>query len=46
MDIVIKGAAVGIIAALCALLIKKSNQDMGLAVAIAAKPGVSRWSAD
>ena len=36
MDIVIKGAAVGIIAALCALLIKKSNQEMGLVAAIAA----------
>lgn len=36
MDIIIKGAAVGIIAALCALLIKKSNQEIGLAVAIAA----------
>lgn len=36
MDIVIKCAAVGIIAALCALLIKKSNQEIGLAVAIAA----------
>lgn len=36
MDIVIKGAAVGIIAALCALLIKKSNQEIGLVAAIAA----------
>ena len=36
MEIVIKGAAVGTVAALCALLIKKSNQEMGLAVAIAA----------
>ncbi len=36
MDIVIKGAAVGIIAALCVLLIKKSNQEIGLALAIAA----------
>ena len=36
MEIVIKGTAVGIISALCALLIKKSNQEMGLAVAIAA----------
>ena len=36
MEIVIKGAAVGIIAALCALLIKKSNQEMGLVAAIAA----------
>lgn len=36
MDIVIKGAAVGIISALCALLIKKSNQEIGLVIAIAA----------
>lgn len=36
MDIVIKGAAVGIISAICALLIKKSNQEIGLVVAIAA----------
>lgn len=36
MDIVIKGAAVGMISALCALLIKKSNQEIGLVVAIAA----------
>lgn len=36
MDIVIKGAAVGIISAVCALLIKKSNQEIGLVIAIAA----------
>lgn len=36
MDIVIKGAAVGIISALCSLLIKKSNQEIGLVIAIAA----------
>ncbi len=46
MDIVIKGAAVGIIAALCALLIKKSNQDMGLAVAIAAAAVICIASAE
>lgn len=36
MDIAIKGAAVGIISAVCALLIKKSNQEIGLVIAIAA----------
>ena len=36
MDIVIKGAAVGIISSVCALLIKKSNQEIGLVIAISA----------
>ncbi len=46
MDIVIKGAAVGIIAALCALLIKKSNQEMGLVAAIAATAVICIASAE
>lgn len=36
MEIVIKASAIAIISALCILLIKKSNQEIGLAAAIAA----------
>lgn len=35
MDIVIKSSAVAVIAALCILLIKKSNQELALTVSIA-----------
>ena len=46
MDIVIKGAAVGIISALCALLIKKSNQEIGLVIAIAASAVICTAAAE
>ncbi len=36
MDIVIKAAAIAVVSALCILLIKKSNQELGLAAALAA----------
>ena len=36
MEIVIKAAAIAIISALCILLIKKSNQELGLSAALAA----------
>ena len=36
MDIVIKAAAIAVVSALCILLIKKSNQEIGLAAALAA----------
>lgn len=36
MEIVIKAAAIAIVSALCILLIKKSNQELGLAAALAA----------
>lgn len=36
MDIVVKAAAIAVVSALCILLIKKSNQELGLAAALAA----------